>query len=42
MKTLRELLTKRCEEDGFNTDDESLEECLREAGEVIWEGEYSD
>ena len=42
MKTLRELLTKRCEEDGFNTDDESLEECLRESGDVIWEGEYSE
>ena len=42
MKTLRELLTKLCEEDGFNTDDESLEECLRESGEIIWEGEYSE
>jgi len=42
MKTLRELLTKRCEERDYSTCEEGMEECLRESGEVVWEGAHDE
>ena len=42
MPTLREILTKSCELEGFDTDDESLEEHLREGYEVVWTGDHDE
>ena len=38
MKTLRELLTEENTLHGYELDDDSLEETLRESFEVVWEG----
>lgn len=42
IKTLRQLLTDYCEKEGYATDDESLEETLRECFDEVWEGDEDE
>jgi hypothetical protein len=41
MKTLREILTEKCVQEGWATDDENLEEVLRECYPAVYEEELS-
>ena len=42
MKTLRELLTEYNIEEGYSTDDSSLEETLREAFPIVYKGDAEE
>ena len=39
MKTLRELITEYCTTQGFSTDEDILEECLKESFDEVFRGD---